>query len=603
MSHTTDLISADDVASTHELFLVRAKRSPDSIAYRQFKPGTRNWVDYTWANTLSCVENWARALALEQLNRGDRVGIMLRNCREWMIFEQAALRLGLVVVPLYPNDRPDNVAFIINDANIRLMLIEDRAQSQTLNATAGQLNQTVKLISLEPLNGSHATLPHQQAEQWLRAAADRNIPDPVKLGHDELATIAYTSGTTGRPKGVMLSHGNLLHNAQSGIGAIAVYPDDIFLSFLPLSHMLERCVGYYMPIMSGATVAFARSINELSEDLISIRPTILISVPRIFERVYGRIQEQLKQKPPFARRLFFKTLDLGWQRFEHQQQRGSAPGGNWLWPILDHLVAAKVRARLGGRLRFAIAGGAPLALPVAKLFLSLGIPVQQGYGLTEHSPVISVNPLNRNRPDSIGIPLPGVSVRLSKEGELQARSKSVMLGYWRKPEATAQTITEDGWLRTGDLARKDGEHIFITGRIKDILVLSNGEKVPPADMEMAILLNPLFEQAVVIGEGKPYLTALLVVQMEQWNSFAVSCHCVPDQPGCFQDPRVTAGINAMLSSYLAGFPGYAKIRRFTLLSEPWTVESGLLTPTLKPKRAKITEHFHAEIERMYEGHN
>lgn len=603
MSHTADMILADDVASTHELFLNRAKRSPDAIAYRQFDSPSRVWRNYTWAETLSYVEKWSQALASEHLSPGDRVGVMLRNCCEWVIFEQAALRLGLVVVPLYPNDRPDNVAFILNDANIRVLLIEDRAQLQTLNIAAEQLNSAVKLISLSPLSSENAKLPLESLNTWLATSEKSPIPTPVKVGHADLATIAYTSGTTGRPKGVMISHGNLLHNTQSGIGAIALFPDDTFLSFLPLSHMLERTVGYYMPMMSGATVAFARSINDLAEDLITISPTIIISVPRIFERVYGRIQEQLKLKRPLARRLFYRALDIGWQRFEHQQGRAPSPAGNWLWPLLDHLVAAKVRARLGGKLRFAICGGAPLPFAVAKLFIALGVPVQQGFGLSEHSPVISVNPLENNRPDSIGLPLPGVEVRLSSSNELQARSKSVMLGYWHNAQATTQAMTEDGWLRTGDLARVEGEHIYITGRIKDILVLSNGEKVPPADMEMALLFNPLFEQAIVVGEGKPYLTALLVVQKEKWNEFAVSCHCAPDDTACYQDARVTAGINSMLTSSLAGFPGYAKIRRFTLLSEPWTVENGLLTPTLKPKRAKVIEKYQEEIERMYAGHN
>jgi len=597
-----DVIPADTVANTHELFLVRAKRSPDSVAYRQFDPDARAWLNYTWVQTLSDVENWSRALAAEGFAEGDRVGIMLRNCREWMIFEQAALRLGLVVVPFYPNDRPDNLAFIINDANVRLLLIEDRVQWQTLAAAAPQLAQTTKLVSLQPLPATHDTLPHINLAQWLTNARDQPVPTPAKHNHSDLATIAYTSGTTGRPKGVMISHGNLLHNANSGIKAITVYPDDVFLSFLPLSHMLERAVGYYIPMMVGATVAYARSITELSEDLVAVRPTIIISVPRIFERVYGRIQEQLVQKPPLARRLFNAALTMGWQRFEHQQHRAPAPAGNFFWPLLDRLVASKVRARLGGRMRFAICGGAPLPLPVAKVFIALGIPVQQGYGLTEHSPVISVNPLEKNRPDSIGLALPGVQVRLSSGGELQAKSESVMLGYWRNPHATAQIFTDDGWLRTGDLARFDGEHIYITGRIKDILVLSNGEKVPPADMEMAVLLDSLFEQAIIIGEGKPYLSALLVVQKEQWNAFAVSCHCVPDQPECFRDPRITAGINARLTRCLIDFPGYAKVRRFTLLGEPWTVENGLLTPTLKPKRAKIIEQFAGEIDRMYEGH-
>ncbi|HYN78678.1 MAG TPA: AMP-dependent synthetase/ligase, partial [Lamprocystis sp. (in: g-proteobacteria)] len=415
-----------------------------------------------------------------------------------------------------------------------------------------------------------------------------------------LATIVYTSGTTGRPKGVMLSHRNLLSNAHGGVTVIDCYQEDVFLSFLPLSHALERTGGYYLPMMTGSCVAYARSVAQLGEDMQTIRPTVMIAVPRVFERVYARIADQLAARPAPARWIFELAVAVGWRRFLRDQGRGGWHPLLLLWPLLRRKVATPVLDKLGGRMRAAVSGGAPLPYPVARTFIGLGLPLLQGYGLTETSPIIAVSPLKANIPESVGVAIRGVQVRIGPDDELLVKGHNVMMGYWNNHAATARVLTQDGWLHTGDQARITDGHIYITGRLKDILVLSNGEKVPPGDMEMALALDPLFEQAIVLGEGRSYLTALLVLNADLWNGLAQEHGLDPESAKSLEDPRLVKEMLKRVRLALADFPGYAKIRRATLSLEPWTVENGLLTPTLKVKRSQVVERNRSAIHQMYE---
>jgi long-chain acyl-CoA synthetase len=417
-----------------------------------------------------------------------------------------------------------------------------------------------------------------------------------------MATIVYTSGTTGRPKGVMLSHHNILSNAAAGCDVLAVNQDDLFLSFLPLSHTLERTCGYYLAVMTGATTAYARSVLVLGEDLQTIRPTILISVPRIYERVYGRIRAALDEGPPLKKKLFQLAVEIGYARFEHAQGRGTWKPGFLLWPILNALVAKKILARLGGRVGAAISGGAALPPDISRVFTGLGLCVLQGYGLTETSPIVSANRPDDNVPASIGKTVPGVQVRIGAQNALMIKGPNVMLGYWNNPEATKAMIQPDGWLNSGDTARIDGQgHIFITGRLKEIIVLSNGEKVPPVDIESAIARDPLFEQVMLLGEGKPYLSVMTVLNADHWKKLCAEEGLDPIPVGA-TSKRVEEILRVRITAQMKEFPGYAQVRRAAATLEPWTVENGLLTPTMKLKRAKVMEKFNAEIDKMYAGH-
>lgn len=660
-----DVISPQQAGTLHGLFLERVRRTPDKVAYRHFSsditPASGHesslklrfqqdvrttsgpapvWHDITWREMQNEVARWQTALAGLKLQRGDRVAIMLRNCPQWVMFDQAAMSLGLVVVPLYTVDRPDNIAYIVNDAGVKVLLFETAEQWQALRTVRDQLGGVVRFVSIDKLaNGDEPRL--KSMAEFLPAAASLQPAPPCQMnGHgkevssddetrharsplpnplpqagegandalraicsNELTSIIYTSGTTGRPKGVMLSHANMLTNAHACLDTFEVRGDDLFLSFLPLSHTFERTLGYYLTVMTGATVAFARSIALLSEDLQTIRPTLLISVPRIYERVYGAIRIKLEEGSPIKRKLFNLAVETGWSRFLHEQGRGSWKVSFLLWPILQKLVAQKILDKLGGRLRVAISGGAALAPEISRVFVGLGLPIVQGYGLTETSPVITGNHLENNYPDSVGQPIRDVQVRLGEQNVLMVKGPNVMLGYWNNPDATRAMIDADGWLNTGDtVGISDTGHIYITGRIKEIIVMSNGEKVPPGDMEQAILRDPLIDQVMIFGEGHPYLVALAVLNPEVWLSIAAKVGVRPDMPESLTDSNVLAKVLRRIARNLSGFPGYANVHRVLLLREPWSVENGLLTPTLKLKRIKVVEQFAGEIKQLYEGH-
>jgi long-chain acyl-CoA synthetase len=401
----------------------------------------------------------------------------------------------------------------------------------------------------------------------------------------------------------MLSHNNMLTNAYAALQCSDVSTDDLFLSFLPLSHTLERTAGYYLTMMAGAEVAFARSIPQLAEDLAAIRPTMMISVPRIYERVYGSIKAKLAEGPALRRKLFETAVEVGWARFEHQQGRGPWKASFLLWPLLERLVARKVMGRLGGRLRAAVSGGAALSPEIAKLFIGLGLPILQGYGLTETSPVVSANRLEDNVPASIGKPVPGVQVKLGDKDALLVKGPNVMMGYWDNPEATRAMFTAEGWLNTGDTARLDAEgRLYITGRLKEIIVMSNGEKIPPVDMEAAILQDPLFEQVMVLGEGKPYLSALVVFNRDQWAKVAAEHGLDAASQKAMTGPDAEKIACERMQRQIKAFPGYAQIYRVAVLAEPWTIENGMLTPTMKLKRTKVLEANKERVDHLYAGH-
>jgi long-chain acyl-CoA synthetase len=595
------VISVEAAGTLDGLFRERVKRTPTAVAYRDFNHQHANWRDYTWEQMDHQVARWQVALTQDGLKPGDRVGVMLRNSPEWVIFDQAAMGLGLVVVPLYTQDRPDNVAYIVNDSGCKVLLFGTNEQWAAFKDVRDQLGGLVRILTVEALSGAANDPRLKSVEQWLPEQGTGT--QHVARSGDELATIVYTSGTTGRPKGVMLSHNNILTNAFAGLQKLTVSNTDSFLSFLPLSHTFERTCGYYLTIMCGATVAYSRGIPQLADDLQAIRPTMLISVPRIYERIWGAIRAKLDEGPPVRKKLFMAAVDVGYARFEHAQGRGPWKLSFLLWPILNKLVASKVLARLGGRMRAAMSGGAALPPDISRVFIGLGLPVLQGYGLTETSPIACANSPGDNLPASVGSAVPGVQVKLGENNALLIKGPNVMMGYWNNDAATKAMIQPDGWLNSGDTARIDDKgHVFITGRIKEIIVMSNGEKLPPVDMENAILRDPLFEQVMLLGEAKPYLSVIAVLNGDHWKKLAAENGWKTDDPAVLRSKDAEKVITQRVGVQLKEFPGYAQVRRASMSLEPWSVENGLMTPTLKLKRPKVMEKFNAEIDAMYAGH-
>ncbi|HYG32427.1 MAG TPA: AMP-binding protein [Methylophilaceae bacterium] len=533
--------------------------TPGKVLYRQFVDG--EWLDYDVAMLLNLAGRWQAAYLQAGLQAGDRVALCMKNGVHWVVADLAAHGLGIVVVPLYADDNADNQSWCIENSGAKLLITDHLRALSRFQANLAVLPQIV-------LTKGEVVAPAVALDDWLPAEGDFSL---IEQPADRLATIVYTSGTTGRPKGVMLSHKNILSNLDGILDAYEVYEHDVLLSVLPLSHMFERTGGYYLPLKAGATVVYARGINELAQDLEQQRPTVIMAVPRLFERMLSRIDERL-QKTAFKRWMFHRAAQAGWRRFNRSMR--------WQdWLVLKTfypIIAKPLSRKLGGRIRKAVMGGAALDERVAQTFIGLGVPLLQGYGMTEASPVVAVNREHNNDPMSVGEPLNNVETRLSAQNELLVRGASIMQGYWENVEATRKILDSDGWLNTGDVVELREDRIYIRGRSKNILVLSNGEKIAPEDIELAVLKEAVFEQVMVVGEGKPYLI-LLAAATEK-------------------DEQLLLRKANELMKHL---PRYARVRRVIRVDEPWTTENNLLTPTMKIKRNAVYEQYRARIEAVY----
>ncbi len=584
-----------------ELFSVRVALTPDALAYRQHNASAGVWVDWSWRQVASEVARWRAAFAAEGFAPGARVATLMGSGVAYVCVDQAALSLGLAITPMPVADNPGNLAFILADSGAAALVVDDPEDWTRLAAHTRDHADLKRVIVVGRAEAEIAGDPRvARAEPWLAAAAGRLTPES-EVTPQSLAAIVYTSGTTGRPKGVMLSHANVVANVLAVRPWLNAAAGDLFLSFLPLSHTFERTAGYYLPIAAGCAVAFARSIGLLAEDMQGMRPTILISVPRVYERAYLAIERRLATGNALARALTHLTERIGWRRYQAAQGVGAglSPLERLAWPALDRLVGKTVRARFGGRLRFAVAGGAPMPFSVARFFLAMGVEVLQGYGMTESAPVVSVNRPGRNDPLSVGDPLPGVAVKIGEEDELLVKGPNVMVGYWRRPEDTAKVLEPDGWLHTGDQARLADGRIFIKGRIKDIIVTSTGEKISPADLEQAICGDPLFEQTIAIGEQRPFIAALAVVNREALIEAAKGAGLAGAPEELLLAAPMRALALARVRHAVAQFPHYATPRKVYLTLTPWTVTNGLMTSTLKLKRSAIAAAFAAEIAALY----
>jgi len=405
-------ITPESAVSLSGLFYKRVKATPDKIAYHYYDHLSETWINLTWSEAYNEVTKWQTVLHSFNIKAQDKIAILLKNCPECVFSEQAALSTGAVVVPLYTNDRPENIAYILDNAEIKILIIENNQQIELLKSISSQLQKLTTIISLAPsVNSSpeegSANSPVQPIHLPLYYYKERITTKPhvyyrYHSDPDDLATIVYTSGTTGKSKGVMLSHRNILFDTWASISAVPCRSDDKFLSFLPLSHMFEQTAGYYIPMMSGAEIAYARSIDLLAADLQVIKPTVLVTVPRIFERVQQKVMTQLSKKPLLAQKLFKLTINIGWKRFLFQQHKYKWFPGLLLWPLLNKLMAEKIMDKPGGNLRLAICDGAALSNEIAQFFIGLGLTITQGYGMTEAGPVISTNKLSDNDPFSVG---------------------------------------------------------------------------------------------------------------------------------------------------------------------------------------------------------
>lgn len=590
--------------------LVRTARIwPDRTAYRWYDNRTNAWLSLTWHEFYERVRKWRRAFAKMGLNHGDRVAMLLPNSIDAITFDQAALANGLVPVPLHAIDTAGSSVFILNNSRARFLVTVSYARWNSLVEFGEDLPhlQQVVLTNESESGTSLDHIPYCGLEEWLATGKDvKELPGPPCS--EDLAAIVYTSGTTGRPKGVMLTHTNIVSNIMQTIECLGVTEQDEFLSFLPLSHTFERTVTYYSALCSGACLSVSRGMAQLADDLLQVNPTIMCAVPRVFERFHSRLMLTYRKMTPKKKNFFAWAQEVGWRRFcrdnglpvEHSAREFLDP---FVAGYLSRKAGLPVRSIFGSRMRILIAGGAALNYTVAKFFCGMGVPIRQGYGLTESSPVLSVSRTTGNHPATVGEPLPGTEVRLGEMDELQVRGPQVMRGYWERPEETARAFTEDGWLRTGDQADlSDGGRIRIKGRIKEIIVTSVGEKISPVDLEFAIMEDHLFEQIMVVGENRPFITALVVPNPERWKALCEDLELDPDDPTTMGSRDVRTTVLKRIRAATKNFPRYGQPRNVAIVPESWTVENGLLTTTLKLRRKQICERYAAEIEELYTGH-
>lgn len=588
-----------------QLLVNSVERYGEREALRQFDKETKSWHSLSYAQLMARVMEWRRAYAAMNLERGTRIGILMPNSIDHACADQAALANGLVPVPLHAIDTPGASAFILSDSRAKVLVTNKLTRWKQIKAAGGDLQDLTAVIITEDEVDDETGMVRGLSE-WL-AAGTHVVELPEGPKEDDLAGIVYTSGTTGRPKGVMLTHGNIVSNVKATLECVFPQVGDIFLSFLPLSHTFERTAGYYLALATGCTIAYNRSVLLLADDLKTIRPTVIISVPRVYERIFARVQDKLKKSRPAARYLFDWAVEIGWRDF---CRRNHLPvehtGRAWLDGLMRPLVrkvSSTLLDQFGGRLRIAISGGAALSSKVARTFCGLGLPIIQGYGMTEASPIIAGNNRTLNQPNTVGKPFNNVEVRLGEGDEIQIKGPSITRGYWNRPDATADAFTEDGWFRTGDVGGFNELGLLsIKGRIKEIIVTSTGEKVPPADLEAAIETDPLFSQCYVIGENRPYLSLITVVNPDEWASFAKSCGVDPADPASLDNPSVKTAALKRAKTAAGEFPHYALPRAVVLTQEPWTIENGLITPTLKLKRGPLSKKFANVIAQLYATH-
>ena len=590
-----------------DLLVINENVRPSKVAYRQFNDKSKTWIGVTWKEFADMVRSWRKAFTAFGLKKGDHAAVLLPNSITATACDLSILSQGMVPVPLHAVDTPSSSAFILNNSEAKILFVP-----RTLRWNAMlNVQKEYPYLELVVTTGNDAEsaspdspVPVVNLSDWLKQSEKTELED-VSIDPNDLAAIVYTSGTTGKPKGVMLTHDNVLSNVKSFSQVIDVGPDDVFLSFLPFSHTFERTVTFYFTLFLGAEVGFARSVLKLAEDLKVIRPTIFVAVPRVFEQFHNRIKASLKSKGSIAATLADQAEMIGWRRFCRRNGLAvPSSSASWLysfiWPMLESRIVLPIRDVFGGRLRIAIAGGAALNNAIGRFYNAMGVELRQGYGLTETSPVISVNRENCNNPVTVGQPIPGLQIRLGDMEELQVKGPTVMKGYWKRPDATAEVFTEDGWFKTGDQADlSDAGRIRIKGRIKEIIVTSTGEKIPPTDMELAIQTDPLFEQVMVVGEARPFITALAVVNEAEWEKFAKEFNVDPTDERMLMRRDIRMAALKRLKKAASRFPQYGIPRNIRLLNDHWTVDNGCLKVTMKLRRPIIREKLRAEIDELY----
>jgi long-chain acyl-CoA synthetase len=575
------------------------ERNADKIALMRKLEGSYQGITYRE------FQDSAFALASKFLEmnvqKGDRIAVLSANRPEWAIVDFACLSAGAVLTPIYNSLSASQVHYILRDSGARMLFAENDAQA----AKAAELKAKGELENIWVFDeAKEATVVATSFLQYIEEA--KKNPDAGKsevkqriasITRDDLATLIYTSGTTGLPKGAMLTHGNLLSNREGAMQICHINPDDVLLSLLPLAHVFERLAGHFAPLITGATIAYAESPLTVAMNLTEVKPTMMLAVPRFYEKMQARILDAIKKGSPLKRRIFKWALKTGRKATKKNPQD---PGG-FKYNLADKLVFSKLRERTGGRLRLFVSGGAALPAEVGEFFQSAGMKVLEGYGLTESSPIICVNHPDDIKFGTVGKPIPNVEVKIGEDGEILAKGPNIMQGYLNLPGDTKAAIDEDGWLHTGDLGNFDDEgRLVITGRKKEIMVTSSGRNIAPTPIENTLKSSAYISEIMVIGDGRQYVTALIIPEFEQLEAEGLGAeNGAKDREALIKTKQVRQLIEFEIERLSAGFSEYEQIVKFTLLPHEFSIEEGELTPTMKIKRKAVLEKYADIVDAMY----
>ena len=586
------------------MFWARADRSSAKPA-QQFKQGGV-WKTLTWHEVGIAVREVALGLLALGRKKDDAVGILSTGRAEWVQADFAAFSVGCRTIPIYPTYPTDLVKYIVNDAEIRTLIVEDAAQ---LAKVIEVRRDTPGLEQVVVIHGYEGKEPWVLTWDSLRRLGRDNegklkteLANRVADGRSgDIATIVYTSGTTGPPKGVVQTHGNHMAMLKSSEQTLRVAEGDVHLLFLPLAHSFGRLEAF-AGVYRGLTTAFAESIDRLAQNLPEVKPHFICSVPRVFEKVYAGIMTRAETGPPLKRKLFRWAVDVGKRVSQLKQARRPVPMALGVeYRLADKLVFSKIKAALGGRLRFAVSGGAPLSKEIAEFFHAAGILILEGYGLTETCPALTFNREDHYKFGSVGQAQPGVELKIAPDGEILGRGANIAKGYFGKPDATAEVFLPDGWFATGDIGKIDADgFLFITDRKKDLIVTAGGINIAPQNIENLLKGDPFISQAVVHGDKRPYPVALITLNPDELAKFAREQGIlVTDRAALAKHPTVVERVSRIVEERNAGLQSYAKIKKFAILPDDFTVDNGLLTPTLKIKRKIITEAHKEVLDSLY----
>ena len=564
------------------------------------------WQDISSEDYRRTVEELAMGLLALGIEKGDRIAILSENRPEWAFADLASLAIGAIDVPIYPNLTSEQALYLLNDSESKAVFVSDPEQAAKVAETRGRAPTLEHVIRMQEGSFPPGTIGLGEVCEKGRAAL-RDSPEAVReraalVEPDDLATIIYTSGTTGKPKGVMLTHSNLVSNVVASHKILPVGPESVVLSFLPLCHVFERMAGHYMMLKAGATIAYAESIDKVAQNMIEVRPTVMASVPRLYEKMRLRILEKVATAPPLRQKLFHWAIDVGRQMLRHHVEKTQPP----LTLKLKHAVAGalvykKIAQRVGGRLETFVSGGAPLPQEIAEFFAAAGLVILEGYGLTETSPVICVNRPDDYKPGTVGPPIEDVEVKIAADGEILSRGPHIMKGYYKNPEATAEVIDADGWFHTGDIGELDERNFLrITDRKKDIIITSGGKNIAPQPIESRLKRNPLVGEIVVVGNRRNYPAAVIVPAFENLEAWARK-EGVPSgkRSALIASPEVKALYDGIVDEANGMCAQYEKIKRVSLIDQEFSIATGELTPTMKVKRRVVEEKFKDVIDAMY----